>query len=105
MSAWFTAIKALLPHIGTIVSAAAPAFTRKTGEAAPLVQQQIAELQNAAAQNTAYIKELAEQLRNAIAALEQAALINEKRLRRAYTLAAIAAVAALAAIAVALFAR
>lgn len=105
MSAWFTAIKALLPHIGTIVSAAAPAFTRKTGEAAPLVQQQIAELQNAAAQNTAYIKELAEQLRNAIAALEQAALINEKRLRRAYALAAIAAATAVAAIAVALFAR
>ena len=105
MSAWFTAIKALLPHIGTIVSAAAPAFTRKAGDTNPLVQQQITELQNAAAQNTAYIKELAEQLRNAIAALEQAALINEKRLRRAYVLAAIAAAGALTAIVVALVAR
>lgn len=89
MSAWFTAIKAVLPHIGSIVSAAAPVFTRRA-EPAPqsqVLQQQIAELQNASAQNAAYIKDLAAQITSAIAALEQAAVVHERRLRRAYIVA------------------
>jgi len=33
MAAWFIpALKAILPHVGTIVGAAAPVFTRKTAE-------------------------------------------------------------------------
>jgi len=75
MPAWLIpALKAVLPHIGTIISAAAP------------VQQQITELQSAASQNAAHIKELAAQLQSTVAALEQAASIAEAKLRRALLL-------------------
>src|SRR5256884_4906406 len=87
MPAWLLpALKAVLPHIGTIISAAAPVFTRKSADAvanqALLLQQQITELQAAASQNAAHIKELAEQLQSTVAALEQAASIAEAKLRR-----------------------
>src|SRR3989449_8512003 len=67
MPAWLIpALKAVLPHIGTIISAAAPVFTRKNADAVAnqtlLLQQQITELQSAASQNAAHIKELAAQL-------------------------------------------
>jgi hypothetical protein len=78
--AWLIpALKAVLPHVGTIVSAAAPVFTKKGAD----VQQQITELQAAASQNAANIKDLAEQLRTTVAALEQAASTAEVNLRRA----------------------
>jgi hypothetical protein len=86
MPAWLIpALKAALPHIATIISAAAPVFTRKADAAnqALLLQQQITELQSAASQNAAHIKELAEQLQSTVAALEQAASIAEGKLRRA----------------------
>jgi hypothetical protein len=87
MPAWLIpALKAVLPHIGTIISAAAPVFTRKNSDAVAnqtlLLQQQITELQSAASQNAAHIKELAEQLQSTVAALEQAASIAEAKLRR-----------------------
>lgn len=80
MATWLIpALKAVLPHIGTIVSATAPAFTQKRPEAAPdqiqLLQQQISELQDAASQNAMHVKELAEQLQRTIAAIEQGALV------------------------------
>src|SRR5712671_6961373 len=79
MPAWFIpALKAVLPHIGTIISAAAPVFTRKNADAVA-----ITELQSAASQNAANIKELAEQLQSTVAALEEAASIAEAKLRRA----------------------
>jgi hypothetical protein len=88
MAAWLIpALKAVLPHVGTIVSAAAPVFTKKGAD----VQQQITELQTAASQNAANIKELAEQLRTTVAALEQAASTAETRLRRALWVAQVAA--------------
>ena len=89
MPAWLIpALKAALPHIATIISAAAPVFTRKADAAnqALLLQQQITELQSAASQNAAHIKELAEQLQSTVAALEQAASIAEAKLRRALLL-------------------
>jgi hypothetical protein len=91
MPAWLLpALKAVLPHIGTIISAAAPVFTRKNADAAAnqalLLQQQITELQSAASQSAAHIKELAEQLQRTVAALEQAASIAEAKLRRALLL-------------------
>ena len=79
MPAWLIpALKAVLPHIGTIISAAAPVFTRKNADAVA-----ITELQSAVSQNAANIKELAEQLQSTVAALEQAASIAEAKLRRA----------------------
>jgi len=88
MPAWLIpALKTALPHIAAIISAAAPVFTRKNADAVAnqtlLLQQQITELQSAASQNAAHIKELAEQLQSTVAALEQAASIAEGKLRRA----------------------
>ena|ERR1700693_176450 len=93
MPAWLIpALKAALPHIATIISAAAPVFTRKADVANQtlLLQQQITELQSAASQNAAYIKELAAELQSTLAALEQAASIAEAKLRRALVLCAAA---------------
>jgi hypothetical protein len=91
MATWLIpALKAVLPHIGTIISAASPVFTKKKADAAPnqtaLLQQQITELQAAASQNTAHIKELASQLQSTVAALEQAAAAAETKLHRALML-------------------
>ena len=101
MSSWLIpALKAVLPHVGDIISAAKPVFTKKRSEAASgatdLVQQQIAELQSAASQQSAYIKD--------VAALEKAAAIAEQRLRRAMILTALAAALAIVALGVALLA-
>jgi ABC-type enterochelin transport system substrate-binding protein len=89
MPAWLIpALKAALPHIATIISAAAPVFTRKADAAnqALLLQQQITELQSAASQNATHIKELAAELQRTLAALEQAASIAEAKLRQALLL-------------------
>lgn len=95
MPAWLIpALKAVLPHVGTIVSVAAPAFTRKKADAADnqaaLLQQQIAELQTAATQNAKHIRELAEQLQAMVTALEQAAAMAETRHRRTTLLSGVA---------------
>lgn len=92
MSPWIIpALRAILPHVGDIVSAARPIFTRTRGggKDAPAslstdapVQQQIAELQTAAAQNDAHIRELAAQLQATVTALEQAAETAEVKARR-----------------------
>jgi hypothetical protein len=107
MAAWLIpALKAVLPHVGTIIEAASPVFTKKKTEAPAdqtgLLQQQVSELQSAVSQNAANIKELAAQLQSTVAALEQAALTAEANLRRtrllclaSVTLSAIALCAAL----------
>ena len=87
MAWWLTGLKAVLPHVGTIIDAAKPVFTRKSAppasdEAATLAQQQIAELQAAVSQNATNIRELAAQLQSTVAALEQAAAATEAGLRR-----------------------
>jgi hypothetical protein len=118
---WIPALKAILPHVGTVISATAPVFTRKTpereGDAAPpeaapnphvLMQQQIAELQAAASQNVADTKQLAAQLQGMVQTLEQAASTADAKLQRALQFAigagALAAIALVAAL-VALFSR
>lgn len=94
-AAWLIpALKAVLPHVGTIISTAAPVFTRKKDDAAAgqglLLQQQITELQAAASQNAAHIRELAAQLQETLAALEQGAAIAERKLRNALLLCVVA---------------
>ena len=97
MAMWIIpALKAVLPHIGTIISATAPAFTQKSGDATPdqtrLLQQQISELQTAASQNATHVKELAEQLQRTVAAIEEAASVaraNDQR-NQQFSVAAIA---------------
>jgi hypothetical protein len=91
MPGWLLpALKAILPHVGSIVDAAKPVFTRKKPESGTDVQQQIVELQGAVLQNAEHVKELAQQLQSTVAALEQSALIAESRLRRATLSASIA---------------
>jgi hypothetical protein len=102
------ALKAVIPHVGDILSAAKPVFTKKrpdSAAAAPdLVQQQIAELQAAASQQSAHIKELAAQLENTVAALQKAAALAEERLRRVLIFTALSAAIAIAALGVAVLA-
>lgn len=103
MAAWLVpALKAVLPHVGSIIAAAAPVFTRNRPDTAAadstLLKQQISELQGAAAQNAAHVKDLAAQLQTTVAALEEGAIIAEARLRRAFHLCALAIVLALAAL-------
>jgi hypothetical protein len=99
------ALKAVLPHVGDIVAAAKPVFTKKKPDTPAaeggLVQQQIAELQGAVAQNAAHIRELAEQLQRTVAALEQAAAAAEQRLRRAVVFCAVATAVSVLALGVA----
>lgn len=96
MASWLIpTLKAILPHVGDVVSAVKPVFTRRKPDmtatlSGDLVQQQIAELQSAAAQNSDHIKELAAQLQSTVAALEQAAALAEARLRRAVVMCAVA---------------
>jgi hypothetical protein len=103
------ALKAVLPHVGTIISTAAPVFTKKTDETVAnqnlLLQQQITELQAAASQNALHVRELAAQLQSTVAALEQGASIADARLRRALLLCAAAICVSSVAMAVALLAR
>lgn len=88
MYSWLVpAVKAILPHVGTIIDAALPVFKkRKVDENAPtqeaLLQQQINELQDVASQNAIRIKDLAEQLQQMVMTLEQGVIANERRYRR-----------------------
>jgi Tfp pilus assembly protein PilN len=84
MPAWLMPVlKTVLPYVGTIVSAAAPVFTKKSGDVAAnqtvLLQQQITELQAAASANDAHIKELAIQLQHTVEALEKGASLADRR--------------------------
>jgi len=106
MASWLIpALKAVIPHVGDILNAARPAFTKRKPEAAAnqaeLVQQQIAELQSAVSQQSSHIKELAAQLENTLTALEKAALLAEQRLRRVLIFTAVSAAIAVAALGVA----
>ncbi len=107
MAPWLIpALKAVLPHLGTIVSAAAPAFTRKSADAGanqPTLLQQITELQAAASGNDAHIKELAAQIQKTVEALENGALLAEKRYQRILVLCASATVLSVTALCAALY--
>ncbi len=107
MPAWlFPALKAVLPHVGTILSAAAPAFTKKSADAAAnqpsMLQQQVTELQAAAARNDSHIKELAMQIRTTLEAIELGAALAERRYQRLLTICLATGVVAVVAMGLAL---
>lgn len=109
MAGWLqAALKAVLPHVGDIVSATKPAFTDRKAEAAAnqpdLVQQQISELQAAVSQQASHVKELAAQLESTVLALEKAAQLAEARLRRVLLCTALALAFSVAAVGVAVVA-
>jgi hypothetical protein len=86
---WLAVGQLVLGNLDTIIGVVRPAFTRKKVEALPsqtdLLNQQISELQAAASSNADQIRQLAAQLKDVVAALEQAAMnaqSERKRLRR-----------------------
>jgi hypothetical protein len=86
------ALRAVAPHLATIVSAGMPAFSSSTAA------RQIEELQNAAAANAGNVKELAEQLQRTMEGVDAAARVAEQRLRMAVWLGAGALALSLAAL-------
>ena len=75
---WLAIGKLVLTNLDTIIEVVKPVLTRKKVEALPsqtdLLNQQISELQTAASGNAEHIKQLAAQLKEVIAALEQSAM-------------------------------
>ena len=74
---WLAVGQLVLTNLDTIIGVVKPAFTRKKVEGLPsqteLLNQQILELQAAASSNADQIRQLAAQLKEVVAALEQAA--------------------------------
>jgi hypothetical protein len=108
MPAWLIPVlKSVLPHVGTIIAAATPVFTKKSADAAAnqaaLLQQQITELQAAASANDAHIKKLAMQLQSTVEALEKETALSENRHRLLLTLSISAILVSLAALGTALY--
>jgi hypothetical protein len=73
MANWVSLLRTVAPELAKIVATAAPAFTARAG----MVNQQIAELQQAALNNAASIKELAEEGQKMAKALEELAVVNQ----------------------------
>ncbi len=73
---WLVVGNLVLNNLDSIMRVVRPVFTRKPVEALPsqtdLLNQQIAELQAAASNNAEQITQLAAQLKQVVAALEQA---------------------------------
>jgi hypothetical protein len=105
MAAWVSALKAVLPYVTNIVTAAIPAFTARKGQdrSAEVTAQQIAELQSAATHNAESLRVLAEQLQRTVSAFEQGAANAERALRRLRLLAAASLLVALIALCATLF--
>ncbi len=108
MPAWLIPVlKSVLPHVGTIISAATPVFTKKSADAAAnqtaLLQQQITELQTAASANDTHIKKLAMQLQSTVEALEKETALSESRHRLMLILSISAIWVSLAALGTALY--
>ena len=100
---WLVVGNLVLGNLDKIMAVVRPGFTRKKIEAVDaqtdLLNQQIGELQSAAAASAEQIKALAEQLKDVVSALEQAGLAAAKEraaTRRMAMLALALAAAALA---------
>jgi hypothetical protein len=99
MAAWLPALKALLPYATQIVTAAIPAFTRKTGSAQDVIPEQIQELQGAVIHNAEAVKMLATQMQQVITSIDSGALKIEHDMRTVKRLSIIAIVLSVVAIA------
>lgn len=91
MPAWLPLLKASLPYVTQIVSAAIPAFTRQEDPRTdPVVEKQIEELQAAATHNAEAIRVLADKLSQTLQTLEAAATEMERRAARLQRIALLA---------------
>ena len=97
---WLVVGQLVLGNLDKIIDVVKPAFTRKKADAPAqpdLVGQQIAELQSAAANNAEQIAALARQLKEVVAALEQAgqeAAAQRAAIRRLSVVAIVASLVA-----------
>ena len=105
MAAWLPLIKASLPYVTQIVTAAIPGFTSRTtfGKPDEVVGKQIAELQAAATSNAESIQTLAAQLKQTIEGIDAAGADLQRQLKILRWLAGAAVVVAIVAIAVAIW--
>jgi methyl-accepting chemotaxis protein len=91
---WLAVGQLVLANLETIIGVVKPAFTRKKVEALPsqtdLLNQQISELQAAASSNADQIGQLAAQLKEVVAGLEQAARNAQSERRKLGTLCFVA---------------
>jgi len=105
---WLAVGSLVLGNLDKIMAVVKPAFTRRGGAAAEnqaeLVNQQIAELQSATATNAEQIRALASQLKDVVAALEQAGLAAAAERAATRRLAAVALALGVAGLAVSLVA-
>lgn len=106
MPAWLPVLKASLPYITQIVSAAIPAFTAKPAQddAAELVPKQIAELQTAVTHNAEAVKGIASQLKDTIEGITAGANKLEQEILKLKRIAAFALLLALGSMALAIWA-
>jgi hypothetical protein len=106
MAVWLPILKASLPYITQLVTAAIPAFTSKstTEKAADIVPKQIAELQSAVTHNAESVKTLAAQMKEAIESIDAGAAALQQEVKRVKRLAAAAIVLALLAVSIAVWA-
>src|SRR5262245_52788349 len=105
---WLAVGQLVLGNLDKIIAVVRPGFTRdKPGVAsarADLLDQQISELQSASATNAEQIAALATQLKEVVAALEQAAIDAAAHRAATRKFALVALVLALAALAAGLYA-
>jgi hypothetical protein len=83
MVAWIPAVKAILPFLAQIVTAAIPAFTTKADKTGTdeLTRNQIAELQEAVTHNAESLKTLAAQLQQFINGIDAGSAKIEKEIK------------------------
>lgn len=100
MAAWIPALKAILPYVTQIVTAAIPVFTTRSDQtkAAEVIPKQIQELQSAVTRNTESLKVLADQLQQVITSVDAGAIAIEREMRAGKRLAILAIVVAIVAI-------
>ena len=103
MAAWLPLLKAALPYVTQIVTAAIPSFTSKpaANRSDDVIAKQISELQNAATHNAESIKGLAQQLKQTIEGIDAAGATLQQELTGLRRLAVTAAVIAVLAVCIA----
>ena len=99
MAAWLPALKALLPYATQIVTAAIPAFTRRTGAGQDVIPEQIQELQGAVIHNAESVKLLATQMQQVITTIDSGAARIQQDMRNVKRLSIIAIILSIVAIA------
>jgi len=100
MAAWIPALKAILPYVTQIVTAAIPVFTTRSDQskaAAEIIPKQIQELQSAVTRNTESLKALADQLQQVITSVDAGALAIEREMQASKRLSILAIVVAVVA--------